>query len=323
MMQSLSEIGDIVNRAHRVLLIAHAVPDGDTLGSALGLAWALRKRDIEARLSCADAVPRQLRFLPGWQDFAARPRTDEDAILVIDASDLERIGSLYDAAAFAAVPVVNIDHHVTNLHFGSTNLVQPKAATAELVLEVIRYLRIPLDATIATCLLTGLVTDTLCFRTNSTTADSLRVAALLVEAGAPLAQIADLAFNHRSLPMLRLWGRALANIQNADGVFWTEISQSLLRQVGADQEASRGLANFLGTVDEAPVSAVFRELEGGQVEVSFRSSAGIDISAVALSFGGGGHAQAAGCLLTGGLSEVRERVLAALRQAIVAQRGQA
>jgi len=316
MSRCLSEIKGLVERAHRALLIAHVMPDGDTLGSALGLAWALRKRGLIARVSCADAVPRQLRFLPGSQDYAPRPRTDEDLLFVIDSSDLARLGSVYDVAAFAAVPAVNVDHHVTNLHFGQINLVEPRAATAELILELIRYLEIPLDATIATCLLTGLVTDTLGFRTASTTPDSLRAAAELMDAGAPLAEIAEAAFNHRSLPMLRLWGLALSNIQGHDGVFWTEISQAMLRQVGADQEATRGLANFLRTLDGWPVSAVFREMEDGQVDVSLRSSGAVDVSAVALSFGGGGHVQAAGCVVEGALTEVRERVLDALHQAL-------
>jgi len=319
MTHSLSEIRGLVEKAHRVLLISHVMPDGDTLGSALGLAWALRKRGLEARLSCADPVPKQLRFLPGSREYAPRPKTDEDAILVIDSSDLERIGSIYDAEAFAAVPVVNIDHHVTNLHFGQINLVEPRAATAELILELVNYLDIPLDARIATCLLTGLVTDTQGFRIHSTTSDSLRAASTLMDAGASLAEIVEAAFNHRSLPMLRLWGLALASIQDSGGVFWTEISQDLLRRVGADQEASRGLANFLGTLDGAPISAVFRELQDGQVDVSLRSSVGVDVSRVALAFGGGGHTQAAGCLVRGALAEVRERLLAALRQALAAR----
>ena len=319
MTDSLSEIRDLLEKAHRVLLVSHVMPDGDTLGSALGLAWALRQRGLEVRLSCADTVPKPLRFMPGSQDYALRSRTDEEVIFVIDSSDLERIGRVYDAAAFAAVPVVNIDHHVTNLCFGNINWVEPKAATAELILELVRYLGIPLDARIATCLLTGLVTDTQCFRTHSTTADSLRAAGTLMDAGASLAAIVRAVFNHRSLPMLRLWGQALSNIQCSGGVLWTEISQDMLHRVGADEEASRGLANFLGTLDDAPVSVVLRELKGGLVDVSLRSSADVDVSKVALAFGGGGHAQAAGCLVKGTLAEVRERLLAALRQVLSAR----
>ena len=290
------------------------MPDGDTLGSALGLAWALRARGLEARLSCADEVPPDFFFLPGVEDYAARPLTDEQAVLTIDASDLERIGAIYGEAAFSRVPVVNIDHHVTNLLFGTINLVVPKASTAEVVLDLITFLGIPLDQPMATCLLTGVVTDTRGFRTHSTTADTLRAATRLVDAGAPLADITDAVFNHRSLDTLRLWGPALSGIQQQDGIVWVEITQEMLRAAGVGLEAASGLVNFLSSFQEAEVAVVFREMEGGKVDVSMRSVPTIDVSEVALAFGGGGHPQAAGCTVVGSLPDVRERIITALQR---------
>jgi bifunctional oligoribonuclease and PAP phosphatase NrnA len=319
--QSLNEIRDILNGAQRVLIVSHIMPDGDTLGSALGMAWALRKRGIEARLSCADPVPADLRYLPGSDAFALRRKGDEQAIVVIDSSDLERIGTVYEAEAFRSVPVVNIDHHVTNLNFGTVNLVAPTASTAELILGLIDFLQIPLDAPMATCLLTGLVTDTQGFRTNNTTSESLRAAVTLMDAGAPLAQIIDLAFNHRSMAVLRVWGPVLANARFEAGILWAEVPQELLRSVGTNGAASKGLANFLSTFDQARVAAVFRELADGRVDISLRSVPEVDVSTVAFAFGGGGHPQAAGCLLTGSLAEVRERILAALREMLAGQNG--
>ena len=315
-MSSLSEVREIIARAQRVLIVSHWMPDGDTLGAALGLAWALRKRGIGARLSCADPVPSEFRFLPGSDAYTARRRSDEQAILVVDCSDLERIGSIYVAQDFATVPVVNIDHHVTNVLFGDVNLVAERGATAELILDLITYLGLPLDATIAKCLLTGIVTDTIGFRTSNTTADSLRAAITLVEAGASLAEIMDAVFNHRPLAMLRLWGVALANAQHEKDILWVEVSQGLLRRLNADAGAARGLPNLLATFEGPLASVVLRELEDGGVEVSMRSTSDLDVAAVAVALGGGGHARAAGCLLRGSLPEVRERVLAAIRQAI-------
>jgi len=309
-----AEIIACLVRASKVLLISHVAPDGDTLGSALGLAAALRRRSIEVRLACADPVPAELRFLPGSEGFAARGRSDEDLIVVLDTGDLKRIGSLYSPESFAAVPVINIDHHVTNVFFGDLNWVEPRAATAELVLDLLLEWGIPLAKEIATPLLTGIITDTQGFRTSSTTAESLRAAITLMEAGASLPEISEAVFNRRSLATLRLWGMALAQAQFAEGVLWVEISREMLAQVD-DPMASRGLANFLSTFAQARVAAVFRELDG-VVEISLRSAPGVDVSEVALRFGGGGHPQAAGCTVEGELARVRSQVLEALFEVV-------
>jgi hypothetical protein len=126
------------------------------------------------RLACADPVPPELHFLPGHEAYTADGPGDEQLILVVDASDLERIGRVYRADRFAAVPVVNIDHHVTNLRFGDLNYLDPKASTAELILDLLTAWGAEIDKIVATCLLTGMVTDTRGFRTNSATAEVLR-----------------------------------------------------------------------------------------------------------------------------------------------------
>jgi phosphoesterase RecJ-like protein len=321
MTNSADEVRRIVRRAEKALIIAHIAPDGDTVGSALGLAWALRGWGLDVRLSCADPIPNELRFLPGSAEFAPRPPMDEDVIFVIDASDIERIGSLYNADAFGRVPVINIDHHVTNIRYGDLNLVVDKAATAEIIFDLLKAWDVEVDERIGTCLLTGIVTDTQGFRTSNTTPDLMRTSVQLMEAGAPLSQIMDLAFNRRSTSVLRLWGAALTNAQIADGIVWSEITQALLRSTGVTDAAGKGLVNFLSTLDGPLVAVLFREAADGRIDVSFRSVPGVDISGVAFSFGGGGHPQAAGCVISGPLPEVRERVLNAVREAIAMQRG--
>lgn len=314
----LDEIASLVSGARRVLLIAHVMPDADTIGSALGLAWALRARGIEARLSCADPLPPDLRFIPGSEGFAARTRTDEELVFAIDASDPRRLGEVYDPEAFATARLVNIDHHVTNTQYGDLNLVADRSSTAELIYEVVRALGVPLDARIATCLLAGLVSDTCGFRTTNTTADSLRTAVALMEAGASLTEVSDGLFNHRSLDILPLWGAAFAAARVSGEIVWTEVTQDLLRKTGVDISAADGLANFFSTLDTTRVAVVFLEVAPGRFDVNLRSSADVDVSGVALALGGGGHPQAAGCQLDGSLAEVRERVLAALQEALQA-----
>lgn len=315
-MSALEPIKALLGRVQSVLLVAHVMPDGDTLGSALGLAWALRGRGVHVRLACADPAPPILAFLPGVEGFADRGRTDEQAVVAIDCSDQARMGRAFEGETWQAVPLGVIDHHVTNTRFGAANYVADTAATAQLVLQVIDALDLPLDARSAQCLLTGIVTDTRCFRTNNTTPAALRDALRLIEAGATLTDVTDAVYNHLPLATLRLWGPALAGVRQQGDIVWTELTLEMLAASGLGAEASDGLPNYLSTFDEARVAVVFQELEDGRVDVSMRSVPAIDIARVARALGGGGHPQASGAQVEGPLAAARERVLAALQAAV-------
>ena len=310
-----AEIRTLLERARRVLIVAHVEPDGDAIGATLGLAWALRRRGVSCTLACAHPVPDSLRFLPGSEAFAPRWRTDEDAIVVLDTSDTQRIGEIYRDER-GGVPLVVIDHHVTNLRFGDVNWVEARASTCELVLDLVGDLGVPLDVEIAACLLTGVVTDTRGFRTRNTHAATLAAAMTLMDAGASLGDIMDAVFRSRSITTLRLWGVALERLQHEDGIAWLEVSQDDLRRAGAPPSAADGLSNLLSEVREVDVAVVLREVRANVVDVSMRSTPRVDVAAVALSLGGGGHRQASGCLLKLPLPEARERVLDALRRAV-------
>lgn len=315
-------IAEAIHKAQHILLIAHVSPDGDAIGSLLGLGWALEGLGKEVILACEDPVPPQYRYLPGSERVVQKPDpTGVDLVISLDGSDLERMGKAYDADRLRGVPLANVDHHVTNLRFGTWNWVDPsKAATAEMVLDLVDRLGVPLDGRIALCLLNGLVTDTLGFRTPNTGPGELAAAIRLMEAGAPLRRVMHYAFHRRPYTSIRLWGLALQTVHLDGRVVWAEITQEMQRLAGGGDVGNGSLVNFLIAAEEADVAVVFTETKDGQVEVGFRSVAGVDVSGVALSLGGGGHPQAAGCTLPGPLSEARERVLAALAQAIRDQR---
>ncbi len=317
---SLNELREALRGVQRVLIVSHVDPDGDTIGSALGLAWALRAQGIAVTLACQGPLPDEVGFLPGVEAFQDIGPTDEQLVIAIDASDRRRMGTRYVEESSLQRPLVVIDHHITNPGYGDLNLIAEVPATAMLVLEVMDALEIPLDATIATCLLTGIITDTQGFRTSNTTPEALAAAQRLMQAGAPLAQINQWVFARRSAATLTVWGVALCRATLEGGVLWTELPLTLVNPDGMRGEASSGLVNLINTVREAWVAAVFTEQPGGIIDVSMRSKPGVDISGVALAFGGGGHAQAAGCQVPGPLAEVRQRVVAALR-AVVPQAG--
>jgi phosphoesterase RecJ-like protein len=306
--------------AQKILLIAHVAPDGDAIGSLLGLGLGLAKIGKGVTMTCEDPAPRQLGFLPGVDRMRRTPTGEEDLILALDSSDTERLGTLYDADLFSSRPVLNIDHHVTNIEYGDVNWVEPAAAsTAQMCAMLVEALDIPWDTEIATCLLTGVVTDTRCFRTSNTTPDVLRAATLLMENGASLSDVTDAVFQHNSPSRICLWGKALSAAQMANRIVWTNVSQEMLDDCGATPFDDEGLANFLDATHDIDVAIVFREKEPEQIEVSMRAARGVDISGVALSMGGGGHPQAAGCSCTGNLEEIQERVLSAVKGALEAQ----
>jgi len=316
------EILPLVRRAQRVLIIAHIAPDGDCIGSLLALGQALRELGKQVVLACADQVPPQYSFLPGHEVITRCPAGSFQLLMSVDCSDIQRMGPAYRPAAFAHLPVINIDHHMTNVLFGTVNWVDTRSAsTAELIYDLIEEMAVPISADVALCLLTGIVTDTRCFRTSNTTTRTMRVATRLMEAGASLDLITEQVLNRRPLGMIRLWGEALKTLRLRNRVIWVDITQAMLEQTGVEEgDLSGGLSSFLVAAHEADVSAVFTETTRNEVEVSLRSVPGVDVSEAAVQLGGGGHPQASGCTVGGTLQEARQRVLAVLDLSLARQR---
>ena len=312
----------LLQQARRPLVIGHIAPDGDSIGSLLGLGWAMKEMGKWPTLACADPVPEGLQFLPGAGEIVAKRQGDEDLIVALDSSDLQRLGNLYDQALFARLPVINIDHHITNVRFGSEQLIEPSAAsTAQIVYALLRRLGWPVSPWSAACLLTGLITDTRSFRTPNTNAEALRTAVALVEAGAPISEINEHLDHGMSLGMVMLWGQVLSRVQMKDGIIWVEVSRELQRACGASGSDAAGLVSFIAGVREARIAVALTEKPDGRVEVGIRSVPGVDVSTVALGLGGGGHRQAAGCTLPGPIEAARDTVLARLSQALQSPAG--
>jgi phosphoesterase RecJ-like protein len=306
----LESVETLVQAARQPLLIAHVAPDGDAVGSMLGLAWAFREKGRRPTLACADPVPESLRFLPGADEITAQAIGAEDAVIAIDCSDKQRLGTLYDESRLGHLPLVNIDHHVTNTRFGDAALVEPTAAsTAQIVYGLLQRLAWPVSPWTATCLLAGIVSDTRSFRTANTDVETVRTALALMEAGAPLAEVNQHLEHDLTIGVITLWGRVLSGAQIREGVIWTEVSQETQHACGVSSDDNAGLVSFIASAREAKVAVLLTEKADGSVEVGLRSVPGVDVSAVALAFGGGGHRQAAGCTVPGPISVAREAVL--------------
>lgn len=308
-------IQTLIDAAHRILIISHVDPDGDAIGSLLGLGWLLRGCGKTVTLVCQDPVPEPVAWLPGTQDIVREACGAHDVAICLDCSDLERMGRAWQPGL--TVLLVNIDHHVTNTRFAQVNWVDPASvATAQMVLALAEALGWELNEPAARCLLAGLLTDTRGLRTANVDAQALRAVQRLVEAGASVGETARRALDERPLAVVRLWAQALDRVVLEDGILWTELDRSPENGGTLSGDGTAGLSNFLSGVREAKVVVVFREREGGEIDVSLRAAPGYDVAALAVRLGGGGHPQASGCTLPGPLVTVRERVLHEVRRSL-------
>lgn len=311
-------IGRMLNDAEAILLGTHVNPDGDAIGSVLALAHALRCQGKRVHSICPSPVPDKLTFLPGHESVSQeRPTWNPDLVVILDCSDRERLTYLNDDALFERVPSVNIDHHTTNAHFATVNWVDPSmAATAEMLADLLAEMDWPLDETVATCLLTGLHTDSLGFRTATTQPRTLRLAADLMTAGASLTGIVEQLYDSKPRATLRIWGLALAAMQEEGPLVWTAVTRDMLACAGAENETLNGIVGFMRSTADVEVAVLFSETDDGRVRTEFRSKGRVNVADIAYRLGGGGHPPAAGCLLDGPLAVAIPTVLTEVRRAL-------
>lgn len=304
------EIRHRLHHAQRTLIVSHVRPDGDAIGSVLAMGLSLMALGKQVEMVLADGVPASFRHMKGSDKISHRPHGEHDFTIVVDCSDLPRTGGVLGDQ----IPNLNIDHHVTNLNYGEINFVIPTAvATAAILTEYMPVWDLPITQSVAEALLTGLVSDTLGFRTSNVTADSLRTAAELVEKGANLAEIYHQSLIRRSFEAARFWGYGLEKMQREGPLVWTILTLEDRVNAGYSGNDDADLVNMLSTIDESDITVIFVQQKDGRVKVSWRAEPGWDVSQIALQFGGGGHPAAAGADITGDLESVKERVLKATR----------
>ncbi len=331
---NLAALRSAIDVSNRIVIIPHVNPDGDAIGSALALSHALKKIGKSVALIGADEVPKNLRFLPGWEDFqSARDLFPNDeavdgAAATVGTFDLAIIADLSAPTRLAharhllplAKQIAVIDHHELGDEVAEgILLIDPSySATALLLFEVWDRLGLELSAAIAQCLLTGIATDTGGFKFQNTDAKSLHAAAELVKHGADITEIHEQVWDRKPLSAIRLLAVALANIQvAADGsVAYSRIRNSDYATANATDEDTEGIVNEIGKLDSAIVFALFREHSPGRVRVSVRSRGEIDVAQVCRAFGGGGHKNAAGCTFETGVDSAIDILLPALEGAV-------
>jgi phosphoesterase RecJ-like protein len=300
-------------------LATHIRPDGDALGSLLALALGLEAQSKRVARLCADAAPENYHFLPQAERVCAKPPAwTPDVGIVVDCDGLSRLGPL--EATFAALPhVIDIDHHASGQTFGEARLVDARAAaTGEIIFHLLTALEIACDPDIATCLYAAILTDTGRFCYGNTTAESLSVAAALVQSGADPHYISRRIYEGRSVAATHLLGIALSRLSaNHDSqVVSSTLTQGDFAQTNATPSDTEGIIDHLRSIGGPQIAILFVEMDKGDVRVSMRSDGSVDVSQIALGFGGGGHMMAAGCTVQGRIEDVRARVLVAARRSL-------
>ena len=298
--------------AQKLLITAHVNPDGDAIGSALALAAFLRGRGKEATVMIDDRLPKNLSFLPGY-DKIVRPeesrKSDAELLVILDTS-FDRIGEVEKAAA--GMPVLNLDHHISNDGKADFLYNDNRAATAEIVFEIVDRFGGEFTPEIAIPLYTGLATDTGFFKFSNTRPETLRAAARLLEAGVRPEQVSE-ALEEKPEALVR--GQAAA-LQTMELSYGGRVAGLYLdKELATSLESTEGFIDFVRVIEGVDIAVLVKCMDENFCRVSVRSK-GIDVSKVAMKFGGGGHIRAAGFSVKKPLAEAKKDVLEALGEAL-------
>lgn len=303
------------------LIVSHIQPDGDAIGSTLAMAHALQQLGKSFVLTNPSPLPEKYDFLDmanailPWDE---AKKNHFDAVISVDAADRERIDSVGEVLD-QGYPLLNIDHHPTNDRFGTVNVVlSDRAATAEIVYELIEHLGLRWNQAMAEAAYTGIMADTGGFRYANTSPRVMRVAAHLLQYGVVASEIAERVFETVSHAKVRILKDALHSLTiSEDGrIAWIQITADQMKRAKAKEEDLGGIVNFARNVEGVEVGILFKQVDERGVKVSLRSRKKVDVSRIASELKGGGHARAAGCYVEGALDDVEEKVLLATRRAL-------
>jgi phosphoesterase RecJ-like protein len=251
--------------------------------------------------------------LEGSELVAEQPDGEHDTFITVDSADFKRVGKVFENFG---QPDINIDHHVTNGNFGKLNLIEPEeVATAAILANHLPAWGYEITKPIADALLTGIITDTLGFRTSNTNPSALRLCAMLMEKGSNMPDLYMRSLVHKSFPAARYWGAGLSRLEQENGIVWGTLTLDDRRQAGYGGNDDADLINLISAIHGNKVGMIFVEQSDNHVKISWRALAeGIDVSPIAKQFGGGGHAAAAGADVPGSLNDVQSQVLKATRE---------
>src|SRR3989449_4378912 len=318
----LDQIVEAIAARRRFVISSHSRPDGDSIGSQLAMAFALRALGKEVAVVNSDAAPGPLMAFPGVPDIqiADRVAGEFDAAIIMECGDLARTG----VAGLDRCFVINIDHHPGNSRYGQINWFDATAAACgEMVYDLVRALGVALSVDIATHIYLAILTDTGSFHYSSISPRTFDICRQTLEAGVDPVLVARNVYDSNNMGRLKLFGAVLSAMQldQTGRIAIVYVDHEMAREAGGTYEDTEGLINLSLTVKEIEAVVFFKQIEGDEYRVSMRSKGDIDIGAVAKEFGGGGHKNAAGCTVRGGIDALQKLFIEKIDRAIALQDG--
>ncbi len=319
------EIGELIKANDRFLLVSHVRPDGDAIGSVLALGFSLKAMGKTVTMIAEDGVPESLQFLEGSDQIEVSPEValDADVAFFLDTATHSRVGARSLAASTKAKTLVNIDHHISNPGYGDLNHIDAESpATGQIIYDLLRFLEMPIPAESRDAIYVAVSTDTGSFQYSATTAETYEMGADLIRRGLDVGKInAETYDSHpfRRLALMRALLNTLELTEDGQIAFW-ELSRQTQRDLALQPDDSEGLIDLIRGIRGVQLAAFFEELEGGQVRVSLRSKTPeFSVCDVAMEYGGGGHAMAAGIRMGEPLGQVKEKVLSSLKRVVAGE----
>jgi phosphoesterase RecJ-like protein len=315
--QELQQIVDAIHRRQRFVVSSHSRPDGDSIGSQLAFAYAVRTLGKEVTVVNRDPAPPPLMAFPGVPDIRIASSIDGpfDAGVIMECGDLGRPG----VAGLDQYFLINIDHHPGNTGYGAINWFDSTAAACgEMVFDVVKALGVPMSLEIATHIYLAILTDTGSFHYSNISPRTFDICRQMLEAGVDAVAVARSVYDSNNMGRLKLFGAVLSHMQidPSGRIAIVYLDHDMARAAGGTYEDTEGLINLPLTVKEIQSVVFFKQTEGDEYRVSMRSKGEIDIGAVAKEFGGGGHKNAAGCTVTGPIDALQKVFLEKIEQAI-------
>ncbi len=306
------EIKDLLHNAQVIGITSHIRPDGDAIGSVLGLGLALQAAGKTVEMVLKSGVSKTFKHLVGVDLIKHSFNKECDLLIVVDCSDEERTGGVLQGKPADVV----IDHHVTNQAFGrKVNLIEPETvATCAILAEHMPAWGLQITEPVAAALLSGIISDSIGFRTSNTTSNSLRIAADLMDKGAEINRLYNKALISKPFESVNYWGYGLSKLERENGLVWTSLSIEDRKNAGYTSEDDADLTNILSSVEDIDIAVLFIEQAADRVKVSWRARPGLNVANIAASLGGGGHPAAAGADINGNLSEVQAMILDLTRE---------
>lgn len=304
---TLKECAEIIGRYNSFLILTHASPDGDTLGSAFALKRALQKIGKPSQVICNDEIPQKYSFL--W-DGITNDTVDFEAVIAVDIADRKLLGEKTNNEYGDRI-VLAIDHHLSHRDYAENTFLCDRASNSENIYALVNEMKIPIDSGLATCIYCGMATDTGCFLFTNTTAETHKTAAVLMEKGADFAIVNRKMFETKTVSYLKLEQMALSTVELHFGgkCAIMQITQEMFRESRSNDGECDGIASLPRKIEGVLIGITIREKENGTYKVSIRTVEPYDAAELCAHFGGGGHNRAAGCEFECSLEETKSALL--------------